>query len=332
MMSLTRNMHTRLTSASSLIGILLCAGSLMLPSQLFAQVAVDVARDAATNLPDEKSDGTPAAPANVELLQVNNAILKTIESTTIAAQASGIIDSILVKEGHRVKVGQELGRIRDAGVRLQVERAKAAMDVAKRKQQDDIDERLAKKSKAVAENEYQRAVAANARVSDTYPVNEIDRLKLVADRSGLEVERATYLRSMASLEAVIAETEYRQALEVQERHRLVCPVAGIVVSIEKHVGEWVEPGVALLKIERMDRLRVEGFVSAADSMQNLAGRPASVEFSSAAGTVQAKGTVVFVSPSIDPIASTARVFIEIANADNQFRPGLGVRATIHLQP
>ncbi len=42
-------------------------------------------------------------------------------------------------------VGQDLGRIRDSGVKLQVERAKATMEVAQRKKVDDIDERLAKK-------------------------------------------------------------------------------------------------------------------------------------------------------------------------------------------
>ncbi len=281
--------------------------------------------------PSVKADDVPAA-ASLESIEVRNGILKTLESTTIAAQASGIITTISVKEGHTVKSGQELGRIRDDAVRLQIDRAKAAMEVAKRKKDDDIDERLANKSHAVAMNEYQRAVAANQRVRDTYPLNEIDRLKLVADRSQLEIERAKHLRSMSALEAAITETEYRQALEQQERHKLVSLVPGIVVSIEKHVGEWVEPGTALLKVERIDRLRVEGFVSAAESMRNLMGQKATVSLSSTQGTTEVKGKVVFVSPSVDPILATARVFIEVENDQNKLRPGLGVRATIHMKP
>ena len=288
--------------------------------------------EATSNQPQAETAKDDTAETSETALEVRNAILKTFESTSIAAQTAGIIVSIDVKEGHTVKTGQELGRIRDDAVRLQVNRAKAAMELAKRKKNDDIDERLAKKSQAVAMNEYQRAVVANQRVRDTYPLNEIDRLKLVADRSQLEVERASHLRSIAALEAGISETEYEQALEQQERHRFISLVPGIVVSIEKHVGEWVEPGTPLLKIERIDRLRVEGFVSAMDSMRDLTGQTATVSLASGQGTFQVKGKVVFVSPSVDPILATARVFIEVENEKFKLRPGLGVRATIHLQP
>ncbi len=270
------------------------------------------------------------APDATSVLEVRNAILKTLESTTVAAQTAGIISALDVKEGYTVKPGQELARIRDTAVRLQVERAKAAADVALAKQKDDIDVRLATKSLAVAENEYQRAVKANSRVPDTYPINEIDRLKLVADRARLEVERAAYLKSMAALEGNIADTEYRQSLELQDRHRIQALVSGVVVSIEKHVGEWVEPGTPILKIERIDRLRVEGFVPAADATRKIVGQNARVAMTLSTGTVETQGRVVFVSPSIDPILSTARVFIEIDNTEAMFRPGLTVSAHIQL--
>lgn len=265
-------------------------------------------------------------------LPVENAMLKSMDTTTVASQIAGIVNSVTVKEGHVVKVGQELGRIRDTAVKLQIERAKAAVNVAKSKEKNDIDERLAQKNQAVAENEYQRAVKANQMVRDTYPLNEIDRLKLVSDRAKLETERAVFLRTMASLDSTIAETELRQALELLDRHRVLSPTIGIVVSIEKHAGEWVEPGSELMKIERIDQLRIEGFVKADDASMDLLERTAQVRLTQRTGTIESTGKVSFVSPSVSPIDGTVRIYVDIDNKEGKFRPGLHVDTTILLEP
>ena len=166
-------------------------------------------------------------------LVIDGAILKTIETTSVAAQVPGMIQSLKIKEGAKVTVGQEIGRIRDAGIQLQSERAKVAVEVAKKKQTNDIDQRVAAKNRSVAENEYLRAVDANRQVKDVYPINEIDRLRLLFDRATLESERAAHLQNMASLDLAMAEIEYRQSLELLQRHRIVAPCAGVIVGVEK---------------------------------------------------------------------------------------------------
>ncbi|HUP79429.1 MAG TPA: hypothetical protein VM260_12835, partial [Pirellula sp.] len=56
------------------------------------------------------------APKNEKIekgLYVEGAILKTIESTSVAAQVSGMVQVLNVKEGAKVKLNQEIGRVRD---------------------------------------------------------------------------------------------------------------------------------------------------------------------------------------------------------------------------
>jgi len=270
-----------------------------------------------------------AAPA----IELEGAILKTIDATSLAAQVAGPLRELLVKEGDIVEANQALGKINDDALRLELEQLKTQIAVAQKKQANDIDERLAEKSLQVAHTEYERAMNANARVPGTYPINEIDRLKLLADRTQLEVERAKYEQELAAFEVTLAQGNYRQTYERYSRHQLSAPAAGVVVSVEKRAGEWVEPGTDLLRIVRIDQLRVEGFISAEVASPRLVGRSARIamadkQSSKSTDNQSWPGRVVFVSPDVNPVNSQVRVFIEVDNPDGMLRPGLRVQARI----
>lgn len=272
--------------------------------------------------------GTNAISSEPNMLVVEGAILKTIDATSVSAQVAGVIDKLVVKEGLFVQEGKELGRIRDSAVRIQAEKAKTALDIAKKKQTNDIDVRLAAKNKAVADNEYQRAIAANQLVRDTYPINELDRLKLISDRSGLELERASYLQGMAALESSLSELDYKQSLELMQRHRIIAPSHGVVVAVEKRKGEWVEPGTVLFKTVQIDVLRIEGFLNAADATPDLIGCKAQMSLSEGTSESTMSAVLVFLSPEVNPLNSQVRVYFEVDNKDGRLRPGLRPKIVI----
>lgn len=270
--------------------------------------------------------------AEAAAIEVQGAILKTIDATTLAAQVAGPLKKLLVKEGDLVNAGQALGSINDDSLRLELEQLKTQVAMAEKKQNDDINQRLAEKSRQVALTEYERALGANARVADTYPINEIDRLRLIADRAELEVERAAYEQELAVFDVTLAKGSYRQAYERYTRHQLVAPAGGVVVSVEKRIGEWVEPGTDLLRIVRIDQLRVEGFIPADQAHANLVGQAARVALVGEPNDPWWPGKVVFVSPDANPVNSQVRVFIEVDNGSAALRPGLRVRAAIDRRP
>ncbi len=282
-----------------------------------------------TQLNSIEQPGVVATP----VIELQGAILKTIDATTLAAQVAGPLRELLVKEGDVVKANQALGKINDDALRLELEQLKTQVAVAQKRQANDIDQRLAEKSMQVAHTEYERAMNANARVPGTYPINEIDRLRLLADRTELEVERAKYEQELAAFEVTLAQGSYRQTYERYARHQLAAPAAGVVVSVEKRAGEWVEPGTDLLRIVRIDQLRVEGFISSAEAAPLLVGRSARIALVIARGGNSGdsqtwQGRVVFVSPDVNPVNSQVRVFIEVDNPAGVLRPGLRVQARI----
>jgi multidrug efflux pump subunit AcrA (membrane-fusion protein) len=280
--------------------------------------------------PNQSSESSQERPTSNVVVEA--AILKTIESTAVASQVTGVMQNLNIKEGSRVRQGEEIARIRDVTVRLQLQRAETAVEMAKRKQNSDIDQQIAQKNQGVATNEYQRALDANSRVDNVYPPNEMDRLKLILDRSILETQRAEYQQQIASLETALAEVEVKQTQELLLRHRVMAPCAGMVVAVEKRVGEWLEPGTVIAKIVEIDRLRVEGFLNAADADPAYIGTKAVVRVEIAGQPLEVEGELVFISPDANPVSGQVRVFIEVENRDQKLRPGLRPMVYLKGQP
>jgi macrolide-specific efflux system membrane fusion protein len=273
---------------------------------------------------------TQATPMNE--LSLEGAILKTIETTTIAAQVAGVVESILVREGARVSKGAVIGKMHDVAVQIQVEKAKVALDQIRKKQTNDIDKRLAAKSMAVAKNEYDRALIANTKVSDVYPRNEVDRLRLIMDRTSLELERSEYAQDLLAMDVALAELEYKQNLELLNRHSIFAPCDGMIVSLERRPGEWTEVGGGVAKVVEIDRLRIEGFLSANDASPDLLGKQARVSVQVAKRAIETTAELVFISPEVNPLNAQVRVFLEVDNTDGQLRPGLRPKVVLAIAP
>jgi macrolide-specific efflux system membrane fusion protein len=78
----------------------------------------------------------------------------------------------------------------------------------------------------------------------------------------------------------------------------------------------------------VDRLKAEGFVAAAQASTDVIGKSVALEVDETQGQKPAAGTLVFVSPEMDPITSQVRVWAEIDNREGRLRPGQPVKMTI----
>ena len=263
-----------------------------------------------------------------DLIIVRNSILKPTQTVSVAAGVAGVIESVLVKEGDQVPVRRLLVQIRCDEAKLNHERAILTLETASAKAIRDVDIRLAEKSAEVAEQELGRTLKANQLAPDTYPANEVDRYRLMFERSKIEVERYKLDQQLALFAKKQAEIELRQSQQSIDRHSIASTAQAIVVSIDKHAGEWVDPSDKMLELMSIDRLRVEGFVEANEALELKKGQLASVTITAAKTHQSIQGMVVFISPIANPANGQIRVFIEIENRDSKYRPGMTVAATI----
>lgn len=274
----------------------------------------------------------PAMPKATHQILIDGAILKTVEVTSVAAQVQGLLSSVSVREGDRVKVSAPLVAIESTTTELQLQRAKVALDVAQKNFESTIDTDLAQKNFAVAENEFVQAIEANKRVQDVYPPMEVDRLRLVRDRAKLEIDRTVHAKDIAKLEMSKIQIEHQQLADLLDKHQVRAPVSGMVVAVEKRVGEWVEPGTVVLRLVEIDRLRIEGFMQAEQADPKWLDCVAHVELLISGKPIRTTAKLVFISPEVNPINAQVRVYLDVDNRDGKLRPGLRPKVWIPSNP
>jgi multidrug efflux pump subunit AcrA (membrane-fusion protein) len=170
---------------------------------------------------------------------------------------------------------------------------------------------------------------SNLKYANTVSQTELDRLRLLVQQGELEIKKAQHERRIAGLTSEIRQNEHQTALDQLALRQITAPLKGMVVELYHQPGEWVQPGDAVARIIRLDRLRVEGFLPASKGRLSLVGHPATVYSTNEDGQpIEAPGEVVFVNPEIDPINSQVRIWIEIENNELKIRPGMAASVKV----
>jgi RND family efflux transporter MFP subunit len=269
------------------------------------------------------------APVPAPPVEIQSVVLRLISEAAVPAQEAGVITSVAVREGQRVKQGELLAQIDDQVAEMAARSAKLAFDAAREKASSDVEIRYANKAAEVAEAELRRSNESIEHFAKSVSQSQLDVEKLTLDKSRLEAEQAEHQQQIAKLEMNSKENEWSAAKVQVARRRIVAPFDGVVVQIYVRLGEWVEPGQKALRIVSVDRLKAEGFLPAAEVRDNLRDAPARLAVDlpgHPAATFD--GKVVFVSPEIDPITGQVRVWAEIDNRDGRLRPGQSAKMTI----
>ena len=256
-------------------------------------------------------------------LTIDSVIVTVCDEVDVPAAQAGVLATIGVKPGQLVDEGILIASLRDEDIRLLVDRTRTNAEIAMREFENDLNEMYATKSTEVARAELKRAMESNLKYAKTVSQTELDRLNLLVQQGELEVKKAQHERQIAGLTSEIRQNEYQTAVDQLALRQMSAPLKGMVVEIYHRIGEWVQPGDAVARIIRLDRLRVEGFLPAAQGRLSLVGQPAKVYSKTEDDQpIELPGEVVFVSPEIDPINSQVRIWIEIENGDLQLRPGM----------
>lgn len=268
-------------------------------------------------------------PACLPAAEVPSMLIRLVQQVDVPAREAGLLAAVRVTEGQMVQEGELLAQIDDTEARLAEEQAVLDVQIARANATNDVNLRFARKSVDVAKAELQRAEQSNQSFAKSVSDSEMDRLRLVVERSVLAVEQSQHEQTIAGLTLQAKESVVRSAQETVQRHKLLAPFSGIVVQIKRNHGEWVTPGEAVVRILRIDRLRAEGYLPAQFARPDLQGKAVrlSVDLPDAPGTVF-PGKIVFLDPEIDPVNAQVRIWAEVENAGLQLRPGM--RASMKL--
>lgn len=253
-----------------------------------------------------------------------NGLVKLIDDVDVPAQEAGQIVQLLVAEGQAVKTGELLARLDDDLQKLALTRALGELQVQVRKAESDVAVRAAKKSAAVAQADLDRALAARRNFPESISDSEVDSLRLKAEKAFLDIEQAEFELDLARVTRGIRQAEADQARLGVERRQIRAAFDGTIVEMARQVGEWVQPGEKVLRMVRLDRLRIEVMLPPSTDRRGLAGAAVVFEPNVSGQAVSGRsleGKIVFVHPEIDPVNGQIRVWAEVENKDGWLLPG-----------
>ncbi|MEL6110361.1 MAG: HlyD family efflux transporter periplasmic adaptor subunit [Planctomycetota bacterium] len=272
------------------LGAALC---IMTPSHTLAQEVVDEATDA--------------------VLVIENAQTSLIQNTKIAAPVAGIIERVDIREGDRVAIDAPLVRLNRDLAQDELGAAKAALEAATLRSENDVNLRYARRTLQVRENEMRQSEIANETYSGAVSQMELEEIALQVDQAALAIEQA----QQELLIARATSNEKAAAVAIAQtnlsRHQITAPVAGMVTEVDVAVGEWVEAGKPMVRVISLDPLRVECFVDGREHGRELIGRPVSFRVKGAKDESVLKGKVSFVSPELQPVTGQVRLWATVEN-------------------
>jgi RND family efflux transporter MFP subunit len=225
--------------------------------------------------------------------------LESLRSTAVAARA-------------RVQAA----RARTDQARAMVLSAQAKADAARAR---------AGQARAMVVSAGAKAEAARARLDQARAMVASARAKADAARARAEqasAMEASALRKRDAMAAMAAQSraQLRTAEVVRGYVTIVSPAGGYVVKRLVAPGVLVQPGMAILKIAQIDRVRLQANVGERDLASIRLGSPVAVTTTAAAEPpVAARVTAVF--PFVDQGPRTAVVEAIVDNAGRRFLPG-----------
>ena len=139
----------------------------------------------------------------------------------------------------------------------------------------------------------------------------------------LSIEKATKDMDVAALQAGVSQAELDAAVGRLARRQIVAPLDAIVVELKPHEGEWVQAGDPIMRLVRLDLLRVEGLLNAKNYRPSeIQDRPVQVVVTLAHGQTETfSGKIVFVKPMIE-----GRKFLVRAEVQNRRKTASGFSA------
>lgn len=192
-------------------------------------------------------------------------------------------------------------------------------------------------SLAVASGDYVQAGSLIAELDSQAAAIAVDRAGFLVADAQATLDRLTRLKSSGSatetqvqeaeLALQTARLERRDAELALSQHRILAPIAGWVGILSVEVGNQVEPGTELTRIEDRSSLLVDFRVPERIVSRLAPGDPVSASPLADPAT-ELSGRISALDNRVDETSRTLLVQAAIANGDDRLRPGMAFRISL----
>ena len=181
------------------------------------------------------------------------------ESVDLPSQETGTIASLSVRENESVAANQVIGKLDGKIAELEENAAGLQKQVATSEAMDESEIRLAEafveETKLQADQYEEMAAKGNA------SRGELKQRQLAAEQAKVRLGQSKTAKQQRELKAKLAQSAFVLSQQKVERLALRSPIAGTVTRIDHRAGEWVQSGTTVVRIIRLDEVRIDCFVN-----------------------------------------------------------------------
>lgn len=269
-------------------------------------------------------------------LVVRDCLVEAIDDNRLSSAADGIllIDTTKVEEGMLVQQGQVVASIDPEQAHLNLTLKQAEEEQARLEAESDVNILASEKA---FDFEYAEAKSAeDLHKKQAMSYWDMRREVLEAERAKLSIEKAKNDKLVAE-SVFAAKTAERTLAEYEVRRREIkAPFDGVIAMRYGKIGEWVQAGTPIVRVVRIDQLKVEGDIDGLISPDKIVvGTAVSIRVKVAADRFETfKSKLDFVSPILEG-DNTYRVWARIDNRQQGKRyvisPGMEAEMSIETE-
>jgi RND family efflux transporter MFP subunit len=252
----------------------------------------------------------------VEQLRRVTGEMRALQRSALATQEAGLVLSLEVRQGERVRAGQVIARLDDERQRLATAQIQAELEAL----QATVAERDAEFSRAQTELGRMRSLRERQSAS----VQELDDAELVSRAS-----EARLARARADVAAAA------QALELARKRvrdmTVAAPFDARVVAVLAEQGEWVATGDAVVELYATGS--IEAWIDVPERFIGRLSGSAEAVLPSVGVIIEAlgeqrMGEIIEIVPDADPQSRLFPVRIRVPDPEGDLRPGMSVIAEV----
>lgn len=255
-----------------------------------------------------------------------------VDTRVLSAPLAGMLDSLLINEGASVARGQLLATIETTRLEIELERLQAQYEELSLTQAGlQYRETQLRARLELLQSNITRTV--NLLEEDAVPAARLDELQtekrvLLSQLDELDNQSEIFNSKRAQLAAASATVCWQL-----DQMQIVAPIDGVVLEVMKSQGEWVAPGMPLLKLGDTRRLEATIYLPLSDLPEVKRGETATISVDGS--TVTYTGEVIWIADETEFTPKTIQtretrtalvcaVRLAVANPDGVLKAGMPV--------
>ena len=281
----------------------------------------------------------------IDLIVNADAVLYPFNQANVSSKISAPVRRVLVNRGDHVKAGQLLAELESRDLAASAEESRSQLDQAqsafqttsgatvpedRTKSEDDV--AAAQQALDAAKKLYDNRVDLQKQGALAQKLVDDAKVAMVQAQSQLDtaqkhlqsVRQVTGVEQVRAAQAQVnaARAHYDSAAVQVTYAEVRSPINGVVSDRPVYPGDTAAQGMPIVSIIDISKVVARANIPVKDAASVQVGRPATI--TGPEGVLS--GTVVVVSPSVDPSTTTVEVWVQADNPGEKMKPG----GTVHV--